>query len=152
MARDGLTYDDVVAQTGLDARTLRGILHAAKRPHAKTLRRLAEGMGVPVDDLFVGDESAAIAEFDAATNPAIRGAVESNPDLFGDWTPRDFGELSSRVGVGGPLTPEGVLEEVQLMNANRETLDRARLILESDKAELLRGMINALHERGEISE
>lgn len=152
MARDGMTYDDVVAQTGLDARTLRGILHAAKRPHAKTLRRLADGMGVSVDELFIGDENAAIAEFDAATNPAICGAVQACPELFRDWSPRDFGELSSRVGAGGPLTPEGVVEEARRMNDNRETLDRARLILESDQAEVLRGVVNALHERGELSE
>ena len=151
MARDGLTYDDVVVQTGLDARTLRGILHAAKRPHAKTLRRLADGMGVTVDELFSGDESAALAEFDTATNPAIRSAIEANPGLFDEWSPRDFGELSSRVGAGGPLTSEGVVTEARRMNTNRKTLQRAGLILESDQAELLRGVVDALHEKIEVT-
>jgi len=147
MAREGLTYDDVVRATGLDARTLRGILHARKRPHARTLRRLAEGLGVEPDELFAGDESAARAEFDAATNPAIAEAVEAAPELFDDWSPSEFGELASRVGEGGALTPEGVRAAAEAMNANRRTIDRARVVLESDHADALRTVIDALYER-----
>lgn len=142
-----MTYDDVCGLTGLDARTLRGILHAAKRPHAKTLQRLADGLSVSVDELFAGDPEAAIAEFDLATNPEIEAAVEAHAEFFEQWTPHDFGELASRVGVGGPLTQEGVLEAAKQMNANRETLCQARAILESDQAELLRGMVAALYEK-----
>lgn len=147
MARDGLTYDDVVEATGLDARTLRGILHARKRPHAKTLQRLAEGLGVEPDELFAGDESAARAEFDAKTNPAIQEVVDADPDLFDDWTPSDFGELASRFGEGGALTPGGVRQAAVAMNANRQSLDRARVLLESDQAEALRTVIDALYDR-----
>ncbi|TWT46421.1 hypothetical protein Pla111_15170 [Botrimarina hoheduenensis] len=151
MARDGLTYEGVCQQTGLDARTLRGILHAAKKPHAKTLKRLAEGLGVSADDLFAGDAEAAVAEFDLASNPAIEAAVEAHESLFEDWTPHDFGELASRVGVGGPMTEVGVVLTAQQMNANRSTLDKARTILESDQAELLRGMIEALYVKATLN-
>ena len=147
MARDGLTYDDVCEATGLDARTLRGILRAVKRPHARTLQRLAEGLGVQADELFVGDESAARAEFDAATNPAIAEAVEADPQAFDGWGPREFGELASRFANGGALTVDGALRAAAAMNANRATLDRARLVLESDQAEVLRGVVDALYER-----
>ncbi len=147
MARDGLTYDAVVEMTGLDSRTLRGILHAAKRPHAKTLQRLAEGLSVSTDELFSADEAATIAEFDLASNPAIAQVVQEHPDMFEDWSPSDFGELSSRFGVGGELTVEGVATAAQRMNCNREVLKRAAVILETDDAETLRGVIKALFDK-----
>lgn len=146
MARDGLTYDDVIAATGLDARTLRGILHANKRPHARTLKRLAEGLGVEPDELFQGDETAARAAFDTATNPAIQEVVDAEPDLFEDWTPGDFGELASRFGEGGAMTHDGVRQAAAAMNANRQTLDRVRVLLESDQANALRTVVDALYE------
>lgn len=151
MAREGLTYDAVVEMTGLDSRTLRGILHAAKRPHAKTLKRLAEGLGVMSDELFAADEAATIAEFDFASNPAIDQVVEEKPDLFDDWTPSDFGELASRFGVGGELTPEGVAEVALQMNINRESLDRAAVVLETADSETLRGVIDALFEKTRLT-
>lgn len=147
MAREALTYDDVVAATGLDARTLRGILHAKKRPHARTLNRLAEGLGVAADELFTGDPASAhTEEFDAATNPAIEAAVAEEPNLFADWTPVDFAELASRFGSGGALTPDGVREAAGTMNANRQTLRRACVLLESDQAAALRSVIDALYD------
>lgn len=152
MARDGLTYDDVCDAAGLDSRTLRGVLHANKRPHAKTLQRLALGLGVEPDELFAGDQSAARAEFDAATNPAIQQAVEDRPDLFEGWGPGEFGELASRVGAGGALTPHGACAAAQAMNANRRSIERARVVLESDQAEALRTVIDALYERATTTE
>ncbi|MGL4513129.1 MAG: helix-turn-helix domain-containing protein [Lacipirellulaceae bacterium] len=152
MARDGMTYEDVVARTGLDTRTLRGILRGERRPHARTLTKLAEGMGVSTDELFAGDPDAAAAEFDSATNPAIEAAVDANPSLFTAWTPADFGELVSRFGVGGELTIDGVLLAAQRQNANRRTLSRARVVLESDQATLLRGLVDSLYERAAVRE
>jgi transcriptional regulator with XRE-family HTH domain len=151
MARDGLTYDEVCEASGIDARTLRGILRAQKRPHAKTLQRLAEGLGVEPDELFAGDESSARAEFDAATNPAIEEVVDAEPDLFAGWSPGDFGELASRVGVGGALTPDGVRAAAEGMNANRLAVERARVVLESDQAVALRTVIDALYERAVVT-
>lgn len=152
MARDGMTYENVCEATGLDARTLRGMLHARKRPHAKTLQRLAEGLGISVDDLFAGDEAAARAEFDTATNPEVQAVVEAAPELFEDWTPGDFGELASRVGDGGALTPEGVRQAAEAMNVNRRSIDQARVILESTHADALRTVIDALYDRAVIHE
>jgi transcriptional regulator with XRE-family HTH domain len=150
MARGGMTYDDVVARTGLDARTLRGILRGERRPHARTLTKLAEGLGVSADELFAGDPDTAAAEFDAATNPAIETAVAEHPELFTGWSPVDFGELVSRFGAGGELTAAGVAIAARRQNANRLTIARARVVLESDQAELLRGLVDSLYERAAV--
>lgn len=147
MAREALTYDDVVAATGLDARTLRGILHAKKRPHARTLSRLAEGLGVQPDELFAGDAATVQAGFDAATNPEVEAALEADPELFANWTTADFGELASRFGAGGALTPAGVREAAREMNTNRQTLRQVRVLLESDQAAAVRAVIEAMYER-----
>lgn len=148
MAREGLSYDELALQTGLDTRTLRGILRAEKQPRSITLKRLADGLGVSVDDLFHADESSVgIADFDAATNPAIEEAMAVEPQLFDKWLPGDFGELASRFGAGGPLTLEGVIESARKMNVNRETIERARVVLETDQRETLRQVIDALFER-----
>ena len=152
MAKHGLSYDSLAEQTGLDQRTLRGIMRAETRPHAKTLQRLAEGLGVGVDELFAGDESAAHHEFDSQTNPAIEEAVSQEPGMFARWTPADFGELASRFGAGGPLTVEGVIESAQAMNANRETLARAQVVLESTQAQTLREVVEALYRQVRLEE
>ena len=147
MAREGLGDEDVVERTGLDRRTLRGIVKGDTQPHAKTLHRLAEGLGVEADALFAVDETTDTAEFDAATNPAIDEAIAKEPELFEGWSPAEFNELASRFGEGGPLTVEGALESARAMNENRATIARARVVLESDEAATLRGIVDALYER-----
>ena len=52
MARDGLTFTDVVEMTGLDERTIRGLVRGANNPHARTLHKFAHGLGVSIDELF----------------------------------------------------------------------------------------------------
>jgi hypothetical protein len=45
------------------------------------------------------------------------------------------------------MTPQGVRMAAELMNANRQTIDRARIVLETSEAEALRVVIDALYER-----
>ena len=52
MAQLAMTYEDLVDATGLDSRTIRGIVRGAHTPQARTLHKLAEGLGVSTDDLF----------------------------------------------------------------------------------------------------
>ncbi len=42
MAAEGLSVHQVAKRTGLDERTIRGILSGSSKPHAQTLHRLAE--------------------------------------------------------------------------------------------------------------
>ena len=52
MARLGLTLEQVIAATGLSERTVKAMLAGTSKPHARTLNRLAAGLGVAVDELF----------------------------------------------------------------------------------------------------
>ena len=52
MARDGLTFSDVVDATGLDERTIRGLVHSTNNPHARTLHKFSQGLGIEIGELF----------------------------------------------------------------------------------------------------
>jgi transcriptional regulator with XRE-family HTH domain len=144
MAREGLTYEDVVLATGLDERTIRGLLRRSNRPHARTLHKLAAGLGVPVDELFVPP---ARSQFDRDCNPVLESVVQSHPEVFVDWTTEDFDELASRFGTGGQLTESGALTAAEAMNEKRELLDKAAVILETHERELLAELVELLYRR-----
>ena len=75
MARDGLTFDDVVAATELDERTLRGLARGTTNPHARTLHKLAQGLGVSIDELFRPPGRHSPRQFDRATNSLVESCV-----------------------------------------------------------------------------
>jgi transcriptional regulator with XRE-family HTH domain len=147
MAARGLTMCGVARQTGLHVRTVRGILRGDKKPHAQTLHRLAEGLGVAVDEFFVDPTKLLYRRFDRQTNPIVAWVIEDYKDLFQGWNETDFDELHSRVGTGGALTVEGTLAAVQQMNRRRELHDKLDLLLESSEAEVAAGILNVLYEK-----
>ena len=146
MARDGLTYTDVVAATGLDERTVRGLLRGTGRPHARTLHRLAEGLGVSSDELFQPPVASA-RQFDRATNSLVEIAVADHPATFDGWTEADFNELYSRFGTGGALSDAGVVAAAEAMNAKRTLLQQVSVILESGESDLLKNLVDLLYRR-----
>ena len=150
MARFGLTLEQVVEQSGLDGRTIKGLLAGTHKPHARTLNRLAAGLGVSADELFQDPSLLAHRSFDRQTNPVVETVVSSQPDLFVGWAERDFDELYSRFGTGGSLTIEGTIEAVRSMNHNREIHRRVALLLESGEAALLSAFVDLLYERIQV--
>ncbi len=52
MAQAGLTLAEVVSATGTCERTVKGILSGRTKPHARTLNRIATGLGVSTDEFF----------------------------------------------------------------------------------------------------
>lgn len=146
MAARGLTLSRVAEETGLDVRTIRGVLHGAKNPHSRTLHQLAEGLGVSVDELFVDPAQLLYRRFDRQTNPVVAGVIEDHKDLFHGWTEAEFDELHSRVGTGGALTVEGTLTAARHMNCRRELHDKLDVLLESSQAEVAEGILNILYE------
>jgi len=145
MARLNMTQTDVVAATGLDERTVRSILQGVTRPHARTLHKLAHGLGVETDELF--QDPGVAAAFDRATNPVAAEVIDAHPELFADWTAADFHELLSRMAVGGELTEAGTRDIAQTMNERRELMYQVAVVLESGEGELLRDMVRLLFQR-----
>jgi transcriptional regulator with XRE-family HTH domain len=147
MAAGGLSVRRVSEQTGLDERTIRGILSGGNKPHPQTLHRLADGLGVKVDEFFVDPAQLLYRRFDRQTNPIVAEVMEAQTELFDGWTEADFDELHSRVGTGGPLTVEGALQAVQHMNQKRELHEKLDLLLESSQAEVTAGILRVLCEK-----
>lgn len=151
MAARGLTMSRVAEQTGLHIRTVRGVLRGGQNTHARTLHRLAEGLGVAVDELFVDPAQLVYRRFDRQTNPLVAGVIEDNRELFQGWTETDFDELHSRVGTGGALTVEGTLAAARQMNQKRDLHEKLDLLLESSQAEVAAGILNVLYEKVVVS-
>jgi transcriptional regulator with XRE-family HTH domain len=147
MARDGLTFEDVVTATELDERTLRGLLRGTTNAHARTLHKLTEGLGIESDELFQPPGRYAPRQFDRSTNTLVEEVVAAHAELFADWSQTDFDELYSRFGTGGQLTPEGVLAAAEAMNAKRDLWRQMNIILESGEAELLEQFVSMLYGR-----
>ncbi len=151
MAARGLSLRQVVDLTGLNARTVRGIVRGSHKPHARTIHRLSLGLGVKVEEFFVDPAQLLYRRFDRRTNPLVAEIVESRRELFDGWTEADFDELHSRVGAGGALTAEGALDAVKQMNRKRELHERLDLLLESSQAEVAAGVLNVLYEKIVVS-
>ena len=147
MAAGGWSVRRVADETGLDERTIRGILTGGNKPHPHTLHRLAEGLGVKVDEFFVDPARLLYRHFDRHTNPLVAEVIETHGKLFAGWTEADFDELHSRVGTGGALTVEGALKAVGQMNRKRELHERLDLLLESSHAEVAAGVLDVLYEK-----
>ena len=147
MAAEGLSLGRLAGQSGLDERTIRGILNRGHKPHAETLRRLAQGLGVAVDELLVDPAQPLHRRFDRETNPVVAEVIEAHKRLFQGWSAADFDELHSRVGAGGALTAAGTLAAVRQMNRKRQLHDRLDLLLESSHAELAASILDVLYDR-----
>ncbi len=147
MAHLGLTNEQVAERSGLDLRTVRGILDGTTRPQLRTLTRLAEGLEVSPDEFFVDPAQLLYRRFDRDTNPVVEGVVDSRPDLFAEWTVADFDELHSRFGTGGPLTFEGAVTVVEQMNQRRELHEKFAVLLESSHGPLIRQVVEAFYQQ-----
>jgi hypothetical protein len=146
MARHGLTFQDIVDATGLDERTLRSLVRGTNNPHARTLHKLAHGLGVEVDELFEPSGSPRQA-FDQATNPIVESVVQEHAEVFQGWSQAELEELASQFGTGGPLSEAGVLAAAEAINAKRALLQQVCVILESSESELLSDFVQLLYQR-----
>ena len=145
MADRGLSIRGLARRTGLDQRTIRGILSGSNTPHTRTLHRLAEGLGVAAGEFFLDPLHLLYRRFDRRTNPVVEEVIQAHQKLFSGWTEADLDELHSRVGTGGALTFDGTLAAVRQMNHKRELHDKLDLLLESSQAEVIRGIMEVLY-------
>lgn len=149
MAATGISMHDLSQRSGVDERTIRGLLRGNK-PHARTLHKLAGGLDVSADEFFVDPTQLLYRHFDRATNPLVEEIVESRPELFQNWTEADFDELHSRFGAGGALTQEGVVKSIQRMNRKREAIEKLNLLFETGAGDLLGGIIDLFYEKLDV--
>jgi transcriptional regulator with XRE-family HTH domain len=147
MAAGGLSVHALAKRTGLDERTIQGILNGEKKPHIRTLHSLAEGLGVKMDELFLHPTQLLYRRFNTQTNPIVAEVMAAHKELFAGWTESEIDELHSHVGEGGALTHEGALAIVHRMNRKRELHDKLELLLESSQAELAGSIIDLLHQK-----
>lgn len=145
MAKFCLTFEQVCESSGLDERTIRGISLGKNRPHARTLAKLAAGLGVEVDVLFEPITEMPHLRFDRATNRIVEEVHTKDPAAFRDWLASDYAQLYSQVGVGGPLTEAGVLAMVREINARRELRRQAEVIYESGLGEILADIVRMMY-------
>ncbi len=152
MARLDLTVEGVARRTGLDERTVKGILSGANsKPHARTLHQLAVGLGVSTDELFQSPTMLARRQFDRQTNPVVSQCIEARPELFANWVDADFDELLSRVGTGGALTAEGAIRAAEAINHKRELHDKLSLLLETEQATVIAGIVELLYQQVKVT-
>jgi transcriptional regulator with XRE-family HTH domain len=147
MAREGLTFSQLVRCTRLNHRTLKELLAGQRRPQSRTLHWVAISLNVPVEELFQDPALLRHRIFDRRTNPAVDEVIASHPQIFHGWTPAEFDELYSRFGTGGALTPQGALDAARATNRRRELLAKATFLLETSEAELLESMLELLYRR-----
>ena len=147
MAQAALTYEDVVSATELDERTIRGLARGTTNPHSKTLHKLAQGLGIEIEDLFRSPGLHSPRRFDRATNTLVRDVVAANACTFQNWSDADFDELFSRFGTGGQLTEAGVLAAAEEMNEKRDLWRQVGVIMESGEAKLLTDFVELLYRR-----
>jgi transcriptional regulator with XRE-family HTH domain len=147
MARDGVSFDDLVRRSGVDARTVSGLLNGRQQPQSRTLHRLAAALGVPADEFFQDTARLAHRLFDRQTNPLVDEVIAERPELFHDWSEADFDDLYSRFGTGGALTRQGAAIAAEQINRTREIQTKVAVLLETHEGELLAEFVELLYRR-----
>lgn len=151
MARLGWTLDDLVEASQLDHRTIAALLQGGKRPHARTLHKLAAGLGVDTDELFQSRSPQGRNDFDRATNPRVAEVIREQPQWFVGWSAAHFEQLTSQFGAGGALTREGVAQAVERINRQRDVQGKVALVMETPQADLLVELVEVLYRRVVVS-
>lgn len=148
MADQCLTTEQLSGQSGVDKRTIQGILDCTKKPQPRTIGRLAQGLGVATDELFVEPAQRRYrGQFDHDTNPVVGEVIQAHPDVFANWTGSDYDELHSRMGTGGPLTAEGALEAARRMNVKRALHEKLSVLLESSQADMIAEIVDVMYQK-----
>jgi len=147
MAEQGLSLKQVVEKTGLDQRTVKGILQGNNKPHPRTIHRLAQGLGISPSEFFVSPSQLLYQHFDRHTNPVVEEVIRARPELFAGWSGADFDELHSRFGAGGALTTEGTLAVVRQMNRRNELIEKLIFLLETSQAEAISTFLDVMYQK-----
>lgn len=158
----GWGIDTLADQAGLSRTTVHNLESGrTTTPRAPTLKKLARAFRTTVADLLAApagptppgpttgtaqdDAERARQQLDRQTNPLVDEAYAERPRLFDSWTQENWNELFSHVGMGGPMTREGVIDTAIRINRKRQTQRQLEIIMETDLAEVAARMVDALY-------
>ena len=126
-----------------------------RRPRITTLHALAKAFEITLDHLLWGHSeypilpgsvrSEVARHFDRSTNQAVRQVRDEHPQLFVNWTDREWEELYSIFGVGGALNEEGVQTNAKLINESRRTRRQLDVIMETDLRDVAVQLVESLY-------
>ncbi len=154
----GWDRGELASRAGVSRTTLYQIGRGAvEKPRASTLKKVADALGVSVEQLTVGSITVGQAyktepvpqeafDFDRATNSVIDSVCNDNPRLFSGWSGTDWQELYSSFGTGGQLTPDGVAQAAGHINRKRETIRRLNIVLETHLHDVAVHFIDSLYQ------
>ncbi|MFQ5733519.1 MAG: helix-turn-helix domain-containing protein [Planctomycetaceae bacterium] len=150
--RRGWDRGELAQRSGVSRTTLYQLLRGGvSQPRASTLKRIADALDIPVSDLVAGEDNPpgfdTASRFDRATNPCVNEVSEECAGLFAGWTAAEWDELYSSFGVGGPLTPEGVVQAAIDINRKSEVVQRLNVVLETHLRNVAVSLIDALFEQ-----
>jgi transcriptional regulator with XRE-family HTH domain len=150
--RKGWKQSDLAEYAGVSRTTLIHLERGTVQdPHATTLNKLAQALELPAEQLTVAaTRTLPAVVFDRATNPALADAAERFPERFRHLTAADWHDLAGQFGVGGGLTVDGALAAVDRLHADRDTLHKLRVVLQTHLREPARQLIDALFQSVEV--
>jgi transcriptional regulator with XRE-family HTH domain len=164
--RKGLKQEELADQAGISRTTLVHLERGGTpRPRASTLSRVASVLELDPEALAKEWGSRPESQppslpttapplewlreqraFDRRTNPALEAAFERQPSSFHGFTDADWACLASQMGVGGGLTVEGAIAAAERIQADRETIARLQVVLQTHLREPARELIRALYQ------
>jgi len=145
MSARGLSHKDVVRCTGLDRRTIRGLLNGTNRPHAKTIHRLAKGLGVATDEFFVSPSYLIYRNLYDPADLKVEGVVRNNPALFSSWAQADFEELQDSYSLSDDQSAEGILDVARKMNRRRDLQKKLNVLLKSSQSDAISTFLEVMY-------
>lgn len=152
-----------LAELARRAEVSRTTLYHLEKGHTRKLRTstvkaIADAFQIPGESLTGGEPAlpnpipsfplptASVDHFDRATNPAIAEVARERPTVFQGWTNQEWDELYSQFGVGGALTPLGVLSAAEAMNQKRETIRQLHVVLDTHLRDAARAVIETFYQ------
>lgn len=155
--RKGWNQSELAEKAGVSRTTLvqleRGTV---QEPHATTLKKVGELLEISPEALAsarVVERPASPAPellseqvaFDRATNPMVAAMREQLPERFQQLSAAEQDTLVSQFGVGGAMTAAGVMQSLERMEADRQTLAQLQIILQTHLRDAARQVIEGLY-------
>ncbi len=167
----GWEMGELARRADISRTTLYHLLQGTTRhPHFSTVSKIAVAFGLSPEalcpDSFVGTTGKKGEEtsgdlpldlekqqqFNRTTNTYITDVCKDSPQIFSGWSQADWDELFSTVGVGGALSPEGVIQAATEQNKKREVLQKLSIVLETHLSDVAFNFVETLYQMVQASE